>query len=296
MNEFGFRVTLVGALAQVVGLGIDVWMHLKDPTLSTREALLTFSNLGHVCLLGGIGLVLAGVAIMTVGPRLARAAVPIRFGVPLAVALLVGASSVAAANSSLAGDGQDHHAPLSGAAAPHGHGGDMSAAVLPVDNATRAKLARELIGAREVAESYPTVADAEAAGYRKVTPYIPLIGAHYIKYLTVDGTFVLDEPEMLLYDGTSKTSNMVGLSYYVRGKSEPAGFAGANDHWHRHIGLCFDQRKGLVVGNEQTSVAECVKAGGVKIDGSDGWMAHAWVVPGWESTEGVFSPENPQLQ
>jgi len=27
-----------------------------------------------------------------------------------------------------------------------------------------------------------------------------------------------------------------------------------------------------------------------------GWMVHAWVVPGWESPDGVFSHENPNLR
>jgi hypothetical protein len=142
---------------------------------------------------------------------------------------------------------------------------------------------------------YPTVKEAEAAGYRAVTPYLPLIGAHYMKFLTVDGTFDIEHPEMLLYDGTSETSRIVGLSYYVRGAKEPEGFAGPNDHWHRHIGLCVDTDNPFVLGDEQTTEEECRRRGGVKADGADGWMVHAWVVPGWESTEGVFSAENPQL-
>jgi hypothetical protein len=159
----------------------------------------------------------------------------------------------------------------------------------------RRQLASELTTARGVAERYATVAQAEAAGYKAVTPYIPLIGAHYMKFLTVDSTFVLTEPEMLLYDGTNRSSKIVGMSYYVRGKTEPEGFAGNNDHWHQHRGLCIDTKRTFVVGSEKTSVAECVRRGGVKVDGADGWMVHAWVVPGWESTQGVFSAENPQL-
>ena len=100
---------------------------------------------------------------------------------------------------------------------------------------------------------------------------------------------------MLLYDGTSPTSRMVGLSYYVVDDAEPEGFAGPNDHWHRHIGLCVDPNQTLVVGDEQTTTAECTALGGIKTDGSDGWMVHAWVVPGWDSPQGVFSAENQLL-
>ncbi|MGH2758947.1 MAG: hypothetical protein ACRDKJ_05210, partial [Actinomycetota bacterium] len=128
-----------------------------------------------------------------------------------------------------------------------------------------------------------------------VTPYLPLIGAHYMRFLSVDGTFQIDQPEMLLYDGTTPDARIVGLSYYVTGDREPAGFTGPNDHWHRHIGLCIDTGRAFVVGDEQTTAEECARRGGIKVDGRDGWMVHAWVVPGWESTLGVFSAENPQL-
>src|SRR5947209_1067218 len=115
MNKLGVRLTVVGALAQAVGLGVDAWRHAHDQTL---------------------------------------------------------------------------------------------------DPATRERLARQLVAARDVALRYPTVADAERAGYRAVTPYLPLIGAHYIRFLVIDGTFDIDQPEMLLYDGTKPTSRIVGLSYY----------------------------------------------------------------------------------
>jgi hypothetical protein len=196
--------------------------------------------------------------------------------------------------------GHDHGTPAGPAAAStsthtHGHGEGAEPAPVALDAATRTKLAGELEAAREVAARYPTVKDAEADGYRAVTSYLPLIGAHYMKFLTVDGTFDLEQPEMLLYDGTSPTSKIVGLSYYVRAEQQPQGFAGANDHWHRHIGLCIDADNPFVIGDEQTTEAECRRRGGVKADGADGWMVHAWVVPGWESTQGVFSAENPQL-
>lgn len=292
MSKLGFRITLAGALAQAIGLGIDAWMHMNDPTLAAREALLTFDNVGHVLLIGGIALVLVGIGIMTVGPRLVRAARPVRFGVPIVLALALGASSVAAANSSLSRGHehgtQDH--------AAHGHGNATEVPPKPLGDATRKALAAELTKARDVTETYATVAEAERAGYRAVTPYLPLIGAHYMRFVIVDGTFELEQPEMLLYDGTKMSSRIVGLSYYVRGDKEPNGFAGPNDHWHRHIGLCVDTENPFVVGDEQTTEEQCRRRGGMKVEGADGWMVHAWVVPGWESPRGVFSAENAQLR
>jgi hypothetical protein len=160
----------------------------------------------------------------------------------------------------------------------------------PLDPATRAVLGEQLVLARDVAMRYSTVADAEAAGYRKVTGYVPLIGAHYVKWGAMDARFDVAEPEMLLYDGEEADSRIVGLSYYVFGATAPDGFAGPNDHWHQHRGLCL--RDLVVVGGETISEAECAARGGTKVEGANGWMVHAWVVPGWDSPQGVFSPEH----
>lgn len=177
-----------------------------------------------------------------------------------------------------------------------GHGGHVGPQPWKAmtDREQCARLADELATARSVALRYPTVADAEAAGWSKVTSYVPGIAAHYMRFEWVDGTFVVEEPEMLLYDGTAPTSRIVGLSYYLlhEGTSEPSqGFTGGNDHFHRHVGLC--SRDGVVVGDSTTTTAECAALGGSKQDGRNGWMSHAWVIPGCESPWGVFSAASP---
>lgn len=159
-----------------------------------------------------------------------------------------------------------------------------------------ADLADELTRAKEVAATYPTVADAEAAGYRKVTTYYPGIAAHYMNFEHLQDGFVLEEPEMLLYDGDGPTAGVVGLSYYIlkEGDEEPAeGFTGDNDHYHRHVGLCF--RDGVVAAGSNASEEECGDLGGDKSDGTAGWMSHVWITPGCESDWGVFSGANPAL-
>ena len=173
----------------------------------------------------------------------------------------------------------------------HSHGGITPEQ--PMSKAERTELSVQLAQARATAEKYPTVADAEAGGYKLVTTYIPLIGAHYIKYTIFDTTFSIDEPEMLLYDGTNPNSSIVGLSYYVFSDTEPSPFAGPNDHWHQHIGLCI--KNGVVVGGTQLTAAQCAARGGAKSGLNNGWMIHAWVVAGWDSPQGVFSPEHPGL-
>ncbi|HET6954751.1 MAG TPA: hypothetical protein VFI47_30595 [Acidimicrobiales bacterium] len=159
------------------------------------------------------------------------------------------------------------------------------------------KLADELEQARAVAQRYPTIAEAEAAGYRKVTTYYPGIAAHYINYEYLRDGFVLDKPEMLLYDGDGPTASIVGLSYYIvkEGEEEPTdGFTGNNDHYHKHVGLCI--RNGVVAAGSNASEEQCGAIGGRKADGSAGWMSHVWIVPGCESDWGVFSGANPSLK
>jgi hypothetical protein len=166
-----------------------------------------------------------------------------------------------------------------------------------VDRAQCERLEAELAEARDVTERYPTVADAEADGYFKVTGYVPGIAAHYMNFNEVDEVFELDQPEMLLFDGTEQDSRIVGLSYFVQQEGEAGptqGFVGDNDSYHRHFGLCFKAGAGIV-GDSTTTEEECAARGGVKLDGFTGWMSHAWVVPGCESPWGVFSGENPLL-
>ncbi|CAN5762442.1 hypothetical protein BH23ACT2_BH23ACT2_01380 [soil metagenome] len=190
----------------------------------------------------------------------------------------------------------DHDSAATGDAG--GHGGHVGPQpwVAMTDPAECDLLAEELALARETALSYPTAADATEAGWTRVAPYVPGIAAHYMNFSLVDGEFAVDEPEMILYDGNGPEARVVGLSYYITldGETAPTqGFTGANDHSHRHVGLCTGP--GGVIGDSTTTAEECEARGGTKADGSNGWMSHAWVVPGCESPWGVFSAASPVL-
>jgi hypothetical protein len=180
-------------------------------------------------------------------------------------------------------------------ASGHNHRGPTKQ--LPIDAATRLQLQQEQVVARSVAAKYPTLADAEQAGYHMTTTYVPCIGAHYSNF-GYAGKFEVAHPSELLYDGMSPTSHIVGLSYLILSpRGAPEGFAGPNDHWHQHNvngGLCINS-KTVVVGAEQTSAAECVRLGGHKVPLPDIWMLHDWIVPGFECSWGVFAPECPEL-
>ena len=167
----------------------------------------------------------------------------------------------------------------------------------PIDEATNITLQQQQVLARDAAAKYPTVKDAEAAGYRMSTVYVPCIGAHYTNIGLV-GPFNPATPSELLYDGTTPDSKIVGLSYLIFNPTpgEPDGFAGPNDHWHQHNangGLCL--KGGVVVGGEDSTPEECTARGGKKTILANVWMLHDWVVPGWDCSWGVFAGECPEL-
>ena len=186
--------------------------------------------------------------------------------------------------------------PVSEGQVQGGHGHRGPTAQLPVDQATLLQLEQQQTSARQVVFRYPTVADAERAGYAESTVYVPCIGAHYTN-AALAGSFNPAAPSELLYDGTTPTSRIVGLSYLVfHLGGPPAGFAGPNDFWHQHTfngGLCL--RGGIVIGAESTSNASCEAMGGTKARLDNIWMVHDWVVPGLECSWGVFAGECPEL-
>ncbi|HEX6578696.1 MAG TPA: hypothetical protein VF082_10040 [Jiangellaceae bacterium] len=177
-----------------------------------------------------------------------------------------------------------------------GHGERGPVPFDPLDAATRDTFATQVRQANDVATRYPTVRDAEAAGWRGITPYVPCIAAHYIKGGALGNPFDPSEPEILLFDGTAPDSKLVGLSYLVFTEPDqpPEGFVGGNDPWHVHRQLCLGSGDG-VLGDENTTSEDCEARGGRVVPLDNLWMTHMWNVPGWESRWGLFSSEHPDL-
>jgi hypothetical protein len=192
------------------------------------------------------------------------------------------------------GGSQAINSPASVAAAEHGVRGKVQ--TVPLTPAEQAVLRAQMAAASQVAKKYPTVKDAEAAGYSMSTVYVPCIGAHYTN-ISLVGQFDPGHPSELLYTGTSPNSKIVGLSYLVwHPGGPPSGFAGPNDRWHQHNangGLCL--KGGVVIAGEESTRQECAAKGGSKTLLTDVWMVHAWVVPDISCDWGVFSGECPNL-
>ncbi len=168
-----------------------------------------------------------------------------------------------------------------------------------VPKADRVLLAHQMELARQTALRYPTVADAEAAGLHRAGPFSPGLGAHYINYSdaggSADGVMTDDaigRPLAWIYDGTHPDSHVAGL-FYMTGVKNPAGFAGPNDVWHVHRDICIkpaaDGSVDAPLGADHGATKQqCDKVGGSLLKRTQ-YLLHVWVVPGYESPEGVYA-------
>ena len=265
--------------------------------------------------------VLEGVAVLVAGltlwrPRLSaewsHSAMVMASVIPVA-ALVVGSVAVASPSASEhnhaagAADGHDHTTEpdalgFSLLGNGHHHGIEWH----DQDPVTQAELDRQMDITRQVAAQYPTVAAAEAAGYKRAGPYSPGLGAHYTKTgpqeLNADG--VVDDEDLrhplsIIYDGNEPGSEVAGFMYYSMSGTEPVGFVGTNDVWHTHSNVCVKFGPDGVdspLGADLPITKEQCEAVGATLMDSTQWMVHVWTVPGYDNVNGgVFSEENPTL-
>jgi hypothetical protein len=144
---------------------------------------------------------------------------------------------------------------------------------------------------------YPTVAAAQAAGWIQATVWTPGQGYHFVDPARITGPFDPNRPNYLLYNGTAPTANLVGMMFLAdSGASPPAGFPGANDHWHNHDPLCYKAGAIPYIVGEHMSNALCSALGGVNTDFSSQWMVHVWlpIYDGWAATD-IFNNGHPSI-
>jgi hypothetical protein len=306
-----------------------VWGVPVGPDAWTPESIALSDALSSVCELGIIALALAVLVRPAMAQRQLRPAIAVPvvgiagLGVAVVSSLAFTPALASSSHQHGAGGNDTHSATASGhvhgsLASGHQHGvttlngqkveGVKAADVAaesqpdqPLDATTRATLKTQLTAARDFALGYPTVADATAAGYRLAGGFAPGSGAHYITYggLTGAGPFDPTKPLSLIYDGTNPASQVIGLMYYGLGESAPEGFAGPNDHWHRHSNVCIKNGPGGLdvpfPADQDVTAAQCAGVQGNLLK-TTGYMVHAWIVPSWESPLGVFSHDNPDVR
>ena len=183
----------------------------------------------------------------------------------------------------------------------HTHGFD-----LPMTQADRLALARQMALARQTTMKYPTLADAEKAGARRAGPFSPGLGTHMIMY--ADYAYAagagpmtdaqIEHPLAWIYDGTKPTSPVVGL-FYTAAVENPGGFVGPNDVWHKHKNVCLTQAAGGGIdaplgADRDATTAQCDAVGGHLLAAS-GPLLHVWAVPGYEDSQGVYAHLNPSI-
>jgi hypothetical protein len=165
----------------------------------------------------------------------------------------------------------------------------------PQQPGDRARADAIVAAAKRVMAEYPTVDAAEAAGFSKFLPKIPLPIEHYTsrKYALEAwfGHFDPMHPTSLIFQRTGTTLKLVGVMYTAsnaadRGELDqrvPLSFG----TWHRHVDYCRapkgtpiadllrpDAQFGLQ-GSIETADA-CAKAGGTFVPLVFGWMVHVW--------------------
>jgi hypothetical protein len=171
----------------------------------------------------------------------------------------------------------------------HGSAADVAA---PLTADEQALFDAQLACARRAAKVLATPEQAADAGYVQGSTYTAGVGDHWIDWTAVGKPFDPGHPSMLLFAKRrfGQPEELVGFSYWVGSAAEPAGFAGPNDHWHQHVGLCFEN--GWLTRQAVLRKADCPDA---FVAGTNLWMLHAWVVDGVPSRLGLFSTLNPAL-
>jgi hypothetical protein len=182
---------------------------------------------------------------------------------------------------------------------------EVPLALLPAD--TRRQLLQQLSLTLDVIRKYPTVKDAEAAGYRRAGPFLPGLGTHYVSNRTnPSGAFSEQDilnPSTIIYDGNTPDSPVAGLMYMsvAMGTSgrEPEGFAGPNDHWHYHVGICLTSGAGgtteAIGFDGSMTEATCRSKGGNYVPATQ-YLLHVWTAPGYTNPLGVFGHANPAVR
>lgn len=193
-----------------------------------------------------------------------------------------------------------------GSSQTHSHTGssnsdmtNMSYSMLAVmSDEELAQYGEQLDIAREAALEFPTLADARAAGWILVGKYVPGAGQMLMDPTSNSQEQVFDPavPQGLLYESSNDSAPIVGVQYnaWTSDGSNPVGFIGHDMMWHMHTGTCEVNDSFAVVYDESVTGKACSKINGT-LTNTVSWMVRAWIVPGWENSQGPLSHENSLL-
>ncbi len=320
-------VRLVLILSLVLGvLGVGTWL-----SINTASAIPSWA-IGVGAIMAGLVAIVAlvALAVPSFGAAWSSTTLVLTSVVPVGIVIIVTAALFAAPAAHSAGSGSGgggtaasgsgtgalspaalalkNSVPVPGQNSPQFQqilaGNDTEKAELkpyvPLDAAEQTVLTQQLSDALQAAERFPTVASAKAAGMILAGGMAPGVGAHYqtigIQDVTaLDGQFNPSQPASWIYASTADNAPVVGVMYESLTAQPPSGFIGPNDHWHRHSNVCVKFNAGEIAvpfaADQNVTPQECADVHGIFMKKTV-WMVHAWVVPGWESPQGVFSHDN----
>ena len=162
----------------------------------------------------------------------------------------------------------------------------------------RVQFGQQLVNAREAALKFPTLADARAAGWILVGGYVTGAGQMLMdpNGNSRDQVFDPAVPQGLLYASSIDSAPIVGVQYnaWTSDGSTPVGFIGQDMLWHMHTGTCEVNDSFAVVYDESVTGKACSKINGT-LTNTVSWMVRAWIVPGWENSQGPLSHDNSLL-
>ena len=183
----------------------------------------------------------------------------------------------------------------------HPHSEHHSMGAPPESTTTTAKMSQsawcslesELALTRDGLAGYPTLGDAADAGFVNASPPGEPGSAHMVRWDRMDEVFDPSAPEQLLFESSKRDARLLAAVFYLVGPESdaPIGYAGGADIWHQHSGFCI--AKGQMIPGDQASLPQYCSSLGGQIGQYDGWMLHAWVVPGRVNPDGIFAVDMP---
>ena len=137
------------------------------------------------------------------------------------------------------------------------------------DNDTMETWQMEVAQVTTATAKYANIDMATADGFIDVSGFVPNMGHHYLLPTRVDNTFVLEEPEILLYaPDENGTMQFIAVEYVVpiadldNPGTPPEGFTGDEDEWEINPNLSQ-------------------------------WQLHVWILK--DNPDGIFAPFNPTV-
>lgn len=156
-----------------------------------------------------------------------------------------------------------------------------------LSDAEQVQLKQQVDVATAAVAGLDTPAEAARMGYTQASRELRGIGSHWVNWTLIDKPFDPAQPAMLLYATIGGVQKLVGYSYFIKSDTEPAGFAGPNDMWHKHGSICL--LNGWLVSEGEDKDA----CPGTWLYASKLWMMHAWVNPEFKNPWGLFGMMNP---